>query len=238
MKNRILAMGLAATLLGMTACAQSAGTSAESGAQTAAAQSAAAGESKEFLIGSMGPLTGPAASYGTSVKNGSEIAVEEINAAGGVKVGSDTYILKLSFKDDEATEDKAVTAYNTLMDEGMNALLGATTSGSTLAITDLSNQDGILQITPSGSAKDITLNDNVFRLCFTDPLQGETIAKYVVEKGYTSVAVLYNNSDEYSTGVYEAFKAELTKKWQGFHTCSGRVLHHGGYRLFHTADQD
>ena len=97
----------------------------------------------------------------------------------------------------------------------MNALLGATTSGSTLAITDLSNKDGILQITPTGSAKDITVNDNVFRLCFTDPLQGSTIAKYVLENNYDSVAVLYNNSDEYSTGVYEAFKAELEKEGKG-----------------------
>lgn len=207
MKKVLLAASLVSLALGLGACSNA--------GSNASADKGSANGAKTFLIGGMGPLTGGAAAYGNSVKNGSQIAVDEINAAGGVKVGEDTYMLKLSFKDDEATEDKAVTAYNSLMDEGMNALLGATTSGSTLAITDLSNKDGILQITPTGSAKDITINDNVFRLCFTDPLQGSTIAKYVLENNYDSVAVLYNNSDEYSTGVYEAFKAELEKEGKG-----------------------
>lgn len=207
MKKVLLAASLVSLALGLGACSNA-------GSNVSADKESVNG-AKTFLIGGMGPLTGGAAAYGNSVKNGSQIAVDEINAAGGVKVGEDTYMLKLSFKDDEATEDKAVTAYNSLMDEGMNALLGATTSGSTLAITDLSNKDGILQITPTGSAKDITINDNVFRLCFTDPLQGSTIAKYVLENNYDSVAVLYNNSDEYSTGVYEAFKAELEKEGKG-----------------------
>ena len=207
MKKVLLTAGLVSLALGLGACSNA--------GSNASADKGSANGTKTFLIGGMGPLTGGAAAYGNSVKNGSQIAVDEINAAGGVKVGEDTYMLKLSFKDDEATEDKAVTAYNSLMDEGMNALLGATTSGSTLAITDLSNKDGILQITPTGSAKDITVNDNVFRLCFTDPLQGSTIAKYVLENNYDSVAVLYNNSDEYSTGVYEAFKAELEKEGKG-----------------------
>ncbi len=207
MKKVLLTAGLVSLALGLGACSNA--------GSNASTDKGSANGAKTFLIGGMGPLTGGAAAYGNSVKNGSQIAVDEINAAGGVKVGEDTYMLKLSFKDDEATEDKAVTAYNSLMDEGMNALLGATTSGSTLAITDLSNKDGILQITPTGSAKDITVNDNVFRLCFTDPLQGSTIAKYVLENNYDSVAVLYNNSDEYSTGVYEAFKAELEKEGKG-----------------------
>lgn len=204
MKKVLLTATLLSLALGLSACSNTGKSTNNTNAGTTEG-------TKTFLIGGTGPLTGGAASYGNSVKNGSQIAVDEINAAGGVKVGEDIYMLKLSFKDDEATEDKAVTAYNALVDEGMNALLGATTSGSTLAITDLSNKDGILQITPSGSAKDITLNDNVFRLCFTDPLQGETIAKYVEENNYESVAVLYNNSDEYSTGIYEAFKAQLEK---------------------------
>ena len=95
------------------------------------------------------------------------------------------------------------------MDSGINVFMGAVTSGSSLALTDLTAKDNILQITPSGSAKAITENPNVFRLCFTDPLQGKMIADFVVDQGYESVAVLYNNSDEYSTGVYEAFKEEL-----------------------------
>lgn len=163
-----------------------------------------------FLIGGLGPLTGAAASYGISVKQGAEIAIDEINAAGGAKVGDTSLQLKLQFEDDEADGDTASAAYNTLMDKGIQALLGTVTSGAGLAIADQTNADGILQITPSGSAKDLTKNPNAFRLCFTDPLQGETMAKYAVETlGLKKVALLYNNSDDYSTGVAEAFESKV-----------------------------
>ena len=219
MKKRVLLSALALTFgLALTACGNSgADKAADTGSKSeteAAKADGAKADGDVFTIGSTGPLTGAAASYGNSVKNGATIAIDEINAAGGVKVGDKTYKLALNFQDDEAKEDKAVNAYNKLMDSGINVYMGAVTSGSSLALTDLTAKDNILQLTPSGSAKDITKNPNAFRLCFTDPLQGKMIADFVLDQGYESVAVLYNNSDEYSTGVYEAFKDELNTKGQ------------------------
>lgn len=203
----------AAAALSLAACSNKADTA--SSADTAAAQEGADEgvnpDLETITIGTTGPLTGGAASYGISVKQGAEIAIEEINKAGGVKLGDKSYNLALQFEDDEASEEKAVTAYNTLLDKKVDVIMGAVTSGSSLAIADLTKKDNLLQLTPSGSAAGITANDNVFRLCFTDPLQGKMIADYVVNQGYESVAVLYNNADEYSTGVYEAFKDELTE---------------------------
>ena len=219
MKKRVLLSALALTFgLALTACGNSgsdkaADTGSKSETEAAKADGAKA-DGDVFTIGSTGPLTGAAASYGNSVKNGATVAIDEINAAGGVKVGDKTYKLALNFQDDEAKEDKAVNAYNKLMDSGINVYMGAVTSGSSLALTDLTAKDNILQLTPSGSAMDITKNPNAFRLCFTDPLQGKMIADFVLDQGYESVAVLYNNSDEYSTGVYEAFKDELNTKGQ------------------------
>lgn len=214
MKKRVLLSALALTFgLALTACGNSGSNkAADTGSKSETEAEKADGD--VFTIGSTGPLTGAAASYGNSVKNGATVAIDEINAAGGVKVGDKTYKLALNFQDDEAKEDKAVNAYNKLMDSGINVYMGAVTSGSSLALTDLTAKDNILQITPSGSAKDITKNPNAFRLCFTDPLQGKMIADFVLDQGYESVAVLYNNSDEYSTGVYEAFKDELNTKGQ------------------------
>ena len=208
---------VAAAALSLAACSNSSNTessadnkSTEAGASEAASEGGSANPDLETItIGSTGPLTGGAASYGISVKQGAEVAIEEINNAGGVKVGDKSYNLALQFEDDEADEEKARTAYSTLMDKKVDVIMGAVTSGSSLAITDLTKADNILQLTPSGSAAAITANDNVFRLCFTDPIQGKTIADYIIKQGYDSVAVLYNNSDEYSTGVYEAFKNEL-----------------------------
>lgn len=164
-------------------------------------------EEGTFIIGGIGPLTGVAASYGVSVKQGAEIAVKEINDAGGVVVDGTSYQLKLEFVDDEHSEDKAIQAYNTVMDRGAQVILGTVTSGPCIAISDLTYEDGILQITPSGSAVACIKNSNAFRICFTDPMQGETMADFAInELGYTKIAVIYCNSDEYSIGMKDAFE--------------------------------
>lgn len=158
-------------------------------------------------IGGIGPLTGGAASYGISVKQGAQVAVDEINAAGGI-LGKQ---IEFMFEDDENKEQNSVNAYNTLMDKGMQVLIGSVTSNPCIAVADESVKDGILQITPSGSAKDCTKNDNGFRICFTDPQQGEKMAEYITgTAGLKKVAAIYDSSDAYSTGILEAFEAKLT----------------------------
>ena len=175
-------------------------------------EAAGAGE-ETFLIGGIGPVTGAAASYGTSVKQGAEIAIKEINDAGGVKVGDTTYKFALEFADDEASEDKAVQAYNTVMDKGANAIMGCVTSGACIAIVDQTYQDGILQVTPSGSAEGCIANDNAFRICFSDPEQGKAMADYAIDTmGLKKIAVIYNAADEYSTGLQKAFEEEVKAK--------------------------
>ena len=55
--------------------------------------------------------------------------------------------------------------------------------------------------------------DNAFRICFSDPEQGVAMADYAVDTlGYKKIAVLYNVADEYSTGIYDAFTAEVEAK--------------------------
>lgn len=161
-----------------------------------------------YKIGGMGPLTGEASSYGLSVKQGAQVAIDEINAAGGV----DGHQLELVFEDDQNVEEKAISAYNKVMDEDVIAILGAVTSGCSIAVSDESINDGILQITPSGSAQKCTANDNSFRICFTDPLQGKTMADYIADNGITSVAIIYNVADEYSKGITDAFVEEAEVK--------------------------
>lgn len=152
-------------------------------------------------IGGIGPLTGSASSYGISVKQGAEVAIDEINAAGGVEGKQ----LELIFEDDENDEQKSLNAYSTLMDKNINVLMGSVTSACSIAVSGASEVDGILQITPSGSAKECAAAPNAFRICFTDPLQGEVMAQYIKDAGITKVAMIYNNGDEYSKGIHDAF---------------------------------
>ena len=167
------------------------------------------GDADTFKIGGLGPLTGENASYGISVRNGAQIAVDEINENGGVNGMQ----LELLFEDDESSVDAALQAYNMLMDQGIQAVLGCTTSDPTIALTERTHEDNILQITPSGSAMDCTQYENCFRICFTDPLQGITMADYAADvMGVTKVAVIYDVSNDYSSGMAEAFVEEAQAK--------------------------
>ena len=164
----------------------------------------------EIVIGVSGPLTGGAAQYGNAVVNAAKLAVDEINAAGGIN-GT---MLKLVTADDEADPgDKAVSAYNSLKDQGMQVFLGTVTSGSCLAVIDKTKADNMFQLTPSASADAVIANDNCFQICFTDSNQGVGSAQYIADNNVASkVAVIYDSSDAYSTGIYNTFKAEATKK--------------------------
>lgn len=156
-------------------------------------------------IGGIGPTTGGAAIYGQAVENGAQLAVDEINANGGIN----GYQVELNFQDDEHNTEKSVNAYNVLKDWGMHALLGSVTSDPCIAVAQYSYQDNIFQLTPSGTAVACVQYDNAFRVCFSDPTQGVESAKYIADKGLaTKVAVIYDGTTDYSTGIYQAFAAE------------------------------
>ena len=163
----------------------------------------------KFYIGGIGPVTGGAAVYGTAVKNGAQIAVDEINAAGGIN----GYQIEFKFEDDQADGESAINAYNTLKDWGMKILMGTVTSGACESVVPLTGDDNMYQLTPSGSAPSLIEGDNVFQVCFTDPNQGAASAKYISDNNLAKkVAIIYDSSDIYSTGIYEKFVAEAAGK--------------------------
>lgn len=163
------------------------------------------GGSEVIKIGGIGPVTGDAAIYGQAVKDGAQLAVDEINAAGGIN----GYQVEFQFQDDEADSEKSVNAYNTLKDWGMQVLLGTVTSTPCVAVGEVAQADNMFLLTPSGTAVNCVKYDNAFRVCFSDPMQGLESAKYIGENGLAKkVAVIYDSSDVYSTGIYEAFVKE------------------------------
>ena len=173
------------------------------------------GSSEAIKIGAIGPVTGAAAIYGQAVKNGAEIAIEEVNAKGELK-------FELKFEDDENDAEKAVNAYNNLKDWGMQISLGTVTTQPCIAVSTESDADHIFALTPSASSTDVLggqpdKNGNVtiqrktsmFQMCFTDPNQGVASAEYIKEQSLGSkIGIIYNNSDAYSTGIYQKFQAK------------------------------
>lgn len=205
--NSVMKSGLAALMsLSLVACGGSSASTSTGGSATGTAA---------FKVGGTGPTTGDAAIYGQAVENGAKLAVEAVNAAGKVA-------LEFNFQDDQADGEKASTAYNTLIDWGMQVSIGATTSGAGQALSPLFVQDDIFAITPSGSSTAVIYQNtetntdpygNVFQMCFTDPNQGVASADYIsANKDLgTKVAIIYRNDDNYSSGVTDKFKEEAEK---------------------------
>ncbi len=116
-------------------------------------------------------------------------------------------------QDDENDAEKAVNAYNKLVDDGMQVLVGSVTSTPCAAVAAEASANSTFALTPSASSTAVTEgNDNVFQLCFSDPNQGVASADYMLENfPDATVGVIYNNADNYSTGIYDKFKAEYEK---------------------------
>lgn len=195
-KKLVVILLAALMVFTFTACGSNGGGSEESG------------DTPVLKIGSTGPLTGPASIYGVAVNQGAQIAVEEINAQ------EKDFQIEFKMEDDEADGEKSVNAYNSLKDWGIQMLMGSVTTGSCITVSAEANADRVFLMTPSASSADVTAGkDNAFQICFTDPNQGikaaDNIAKDFADK---KVGVIYNNSDAYSTGIFNAFKAEMEKK--------------------------
>ena len=202
----------------LAACGSSGSSSSSSaGSDSAAASTDAAAEagSDAIVIGGSGPLTGDAAVYGTAVYNAAKMAVEEVNAKGGQQ-------FKLEFEDDVHDQEKAVTSYGILKDKGMQISLLTVTSTPAAAVSPSYQEDKTFALTPSASNPAVIYRDgvnqvdpygNVFQMCFSDPGQGQGSAAYIAahpELG-TKVAIIYKNDDNYSTGIYDTFKAQAAQ---------------------------
>ena len=165
---------------------------------------AGAEEAVTLKIAHIGPLTGAAAVYGVATSRGAQIAAEEINAAGG------KYKIEIIDEDDTHDAEKAVNAYNDAMDKGAQMIIGTTTTTPCIAVGAVAYEERVFMLTPSASSTAVTEGkDNVYQVCFTDPNQGSASAQYIADKQLgTKVAVIYNNADAYSTGIYQTFAAK------------------------------
>ena len=216
--KKLLAMLMAAVMaLGMVAC----GSTTNNGGNNSGNNSGNAGDTGDtgdggdggstgeaggtFKIGVIGPLTGGAAIYGTCVANSAQIAVEEINA-----LGEDIQFELLAPADDVNDAETSVNAYNSLMDDGMQVLVGTVTTQPALSVMPLAYEDRVFTITPSASGDDVIEgNDNVFQVCFTDSNQGSRSAQYIDENfGDVKIGIIYKNDEQYSIGIRDNFKTE------------------------------
>ena len=205
--KKFLALCMAVVMaLGLVACG---GNNAADNTGNSANAGNTGDEGGAFKIGVIGPMTGTAAIYGTCVAQSAQIAVDEINALGG-----EVQFELLPAADDVNDAETSVNAYNSLMDDGMQILIGTVTTQPALSVFPLTNEDRVFTITPSASGDDcIEGNDTVFQVCFTDSNQGSRSAQYIDENfPDAKIGIIYKNDEQYSIGIRDNFVAEAEER--------------------------
>ncbi|MBW9234174.1 ABC transporter substrate-binding protein, partial [Leptospira santarosai] len=161
-------------------------------------------------IGANLELTGNVASFGSSIAEGIDLAVEEINKDGGVD-GKEIEIVKVDNKSEgsEATNQ----AIRLTSKDKVTAIIGAATSGNTVAQAQIANDTKTILLTPSGTSPNVTVNEDgsvnefAFRTSFIDPFQGTVAANFAAnELNIKSVAIYSDSSSDYAKGLAKSFK--------------------------------
>ena len=160
-------------------------------------------------IGLAAVESGSDAQIGATMLEGSQIAVDEWNAKGGV-LGRKIETISL---DDEGKPDKAVNVAQTLVDDGVIAVLGHLNSGCTIPASRVYNDAKIIQITP-GSTNPLYTEQNysyAFRICGRDDQQGAVAGAYMYDQlKLTKIAILHNKTaygEGLATEVKKTFEA-------------------------------
>ncbi|MEK9200123.1 ABC transporter substrate-binding protein [Ureibacillus sp. 179-F W5.1 NHS] len=164
-------------------------------------------------IGANLELSGSVASYGSSIGQGAELAVEEINEAGGID-GKKIELVKVDNKSDNAEATNAAVKLAT--QEKVVAMIAPATSGNVIATTQIANKYKIPTVTASGTAPNVTenedgsINEFVFRTCFIDPFQGIVAANFATQElGAKNVAIYADNASDYAKGLAASFKEQI-----------------------------
>ncbi len=204
----LLSAAMVSTLLagcGGSDTSTSGSATSTTGDAAAADTEASTGEEDHVIrIGAICAMTGGSAIYGEGAQNAIDMAVEEINSAGG------DYTVEIvnggKVADDAKDSKQAVNAYNSVMADDPEAVVGSFFSATTLPMAELANEDGMLLLATGATNKDVTLiGPSIFRDCFIDPYQGKMAALFAADQGATKAAIIYAKDDDYSNGLKDAF---------------------------------
>ncbi|WP_026890501.1 ABC transporter substrate-binding protein [Lacrimispora aerotolerans] len=256
MKKRLFSLVLAAAMSAslLAGCSSSAQQGAAGGSTSgdtkAAASGAPAKEGKTIKVGVIAPLTGGSAIYGEGAQNAVTMAAEEINKS------DSEYKIEIvnggKAEDDASDAKQAINAYNSLMKESPDAVVGSFFSSVTLPIAEQATKDNMLLLATGATNKDVTLKGpTIFRDCFIDPYQGKMAAQFAKEKGWKKAAIIYAKDDDYSNGLKDAFienakeagievvyTGECTTKDTDFSSQTSQVVAKGADFLFYPAFLD
>lgn len=172
--------------------------------------------SKDIKIGVVYELTGNTASFGTAAANGAKLAFKEINGKGGV-LGKQIQTVVADNKGEPSESANAMT--KVITQDKVVAVTGFTTSSNGIAGSTVAEANKIPFVAAATTNPKVTVDektgkvkDYTFRVCFIDPFQGTVGANFAMNTlKVKKVAIMVDNSSDYSKGLAKFFKEAFTK---------------------------
>ena len=171
-------------------------------------------------IGLVASMTGDNKPWGEDSYEGAKIAVAEYNAAGGFEGKR----VELLMQDSASKPDQAKLATEKLLSDGVIAIVGEVSSGNTIQIAKSAFPKAVPVVAIGATRTDLTdEGGHVFRVCYTDDVQGPVMAKFAYDKlALRKVAVMTDTNLPYSQGLSASFIAK-------FKELGGEIIHEANY---------
>ncbi len=156
-----------------------------------------------------GPQTGPVAQYGDMEFIGGKLAVEQINKAGGINGKK----LEAVLYDDACDPKQAVAVANKVVNDGVKFVVGHLCSDSTLAASDVYEDEGILMVTPASTSPKVSARgyELILRTIGLDSDQGPTAARYIADVIKPKTVAIIHDKKQYGEGIATSVRDELKK---------------------------
>lgn len=174
----------------------------------------ASAQDDTIKIGSLYELSGAVAAYGQTQANALQMAVDEINEAGGID-GKQVEVVSYDTKS-EVSEASILTT-RLVEEDQVDIIIGPATTAQMQAAIPVANAAGVTLISPSVTNNDILKDadgneyEYVYRSSWPNAFQGGGLALFSADNLQAKkVVVIYDNSSDYGTGLFENFKSVYT----------------------------
>ena len=182
--------------------------------QTSNSSSSAGSEDSDTInIGGDFGLTGSASAYGSYINDGATLAFNEVNEAGGIDGKQINYI---ATDNKSNVQESANEATRLLAEENLSVLLASDIAASTEAAIQPAENAQVPMIIPSATVDDLTLDSQgnvfeyVFQIAFQISNQTEALGRFADEKGWSTAAVLQDNSSDYGQNLASQFEEDYS----------------------------
>ena len=169
----------------------------------------------------------PKYSY-TTFSQGAEIARAQINENGGVLGMQVEFISRNNqlMENELPTPEASIGAAKELIEmENVFALLGPVRSTMSIEVGPIAQQAQRLMLPGSSGSNVPETGDHVFLITVPNPFQGKVMASFAMnpdELGAKTAATIYEENDDYSIDLVQAFKT-------AFQGIGGQIVHSGSY---------